>query len=306
MADSKKPKERAQQADKELRAKLRHEKPLASDMEDLFEDMAADLQSVYSSSGTVIDPTEYNDEILGLLRRSYRSVSAEFGSILEDDLLRVKDDVNNILGHALRLQAERGGLTTDDVIADYIATKNAGIVDFIGMAVPARTAMIQATNKAALSEAVEKAMVNAIQTFGGDFNASTTLGRRQVAQIAHDVFLESNAYRAKVIAATEVQNAAEGSKKIASTSLDETLKPVMSSSAVMIHQTKEWHTRGDDKVRPAHVAADLQTQPALSPFSVGGERMMEPGDSSMGASAGNTINCRCSAVYYYEGERPAL
>jgi hypothetical protein len=51
-------------------------------------------------------------------------------------------------------------------------------------------------------------------------------------------------------------------------------------------------------VRPEHAAADGQEQLAINPFLVGGEQLNRPGDTSLGASAGNVINCRCSADYF--------
>lgn len=57
--------------------------------------------------------------------------------------------------------------------------------------------------------------------------------------------------------------------------------------------TKVWRAVGDSKTRPAHRAASGQVRLLDEPFIVGGEKLMYPGDWSLGASAGNTINCRC-------------
>lgn len=53
---------------------------------------------------------------------------------------------------------------------------------------------------------------------------------------------------------------------------------------------------GDSRVRPAHIDADSEQVPVDAPFQVGGEFLMYPGDTSLGATPGNVINCRCSAV----------
>lgn len=53
----------------------------------------------------------------------------------------------------------------------------------------------------------------------------------------------------------------------------------------------EWVTMHDDAVRTAHKNADGQQQPAGEKFTVGGEKMLAPGDVS--ASIENWINCRC-------------
>lgn len=61
--------------------------------------------------------------------------------------------------------------------------------------------------------------------------------------------------------------------------------------------TKTWVTVGDEVVRPHHAEASGQSVPSEEPFLVRGERLMYPGDSTLGAALDNVINCRCSAVY---------
>jgi len=61
--------------------------------------------------------------------------------------------------------------------------------------------------------------------------------------------------------------------------------------------TKTWDSTGDGKTRPEHSAADGQSVPVDQPFTVGGELLMYPGDTSRGASARNTIQCRCTVAY---------
>jgi uncharacterized protein with gpF-like domain len=65
--------------------------------------------------------------------------------------------------------------------------------------------------------------------------------------------------------------------------------------------TKDRRTRGVDKAdKFDHLRADGQIVANDRPFVVSGERLMFPGDSSRGASAGNVINCRCGAVAEFE------
>jgi len=62
---------------------------------------------------------------------------------------------------------------------------------------------------------------------------------------------------------------------------------------------KEWVTMRDERVRRSpffHTRADQQVRPINVPFSVGGEQLRFPGDTSLGASIGNVINCRCAAI----------
>ena len=57
---------------------------------------------------------------------------------------------------------------------------------------------------------------------------------------------------------------------------------------------KEWACACDKVSREWHKNADGQQVPLEEPFIVGGEKLMHPGDSSMGASAKNVIHCRCT------------
>lgn len=61
---------------------------------------------------------------------------------------------------------------------------------------------------------------------------------------------------------------------------------------------KRWVATGDNRTRDEHSSADGQEVPNDEPFVVGGEKMMYPGDISLGASAWNTINCRCTVVNF--------
>lgn len=59
---------------------------------------------------------------------------------------------------------------------------------------------------------------------------------------------------------------------------------------------KRWVATKDLRTRYNHAAADGQVVDYDKPFIVGGEKLMFPGDGSMGASAGNLYNCRCGCV----------
>ena len=62
-----------------------------------------------------------------------------------------------------------------------------------------------------------------------------------------------------------------------------------------LRMTKEWLATKDDRTRPEHLAADGQTVGLDEKFSVGGEAMDRPGDSS--ASAANVVACRCAIIF---------
>jgi len=61
---------------------------------------------------------------------------------------------------------------------------------------------------------------------------------------------------------------------------------------------KRWlSTRGDGRTRETHAEADGQVTELQEPYIVGSSRMMFPGDTSLGADAGETIQCRCTETY---------
>ena len=61
--------------------------------------------------------------------------------------------------------------------------------------------------------------------------------------------------------------------------------------------TRKWDSTGEDgKTRSSHLLAEGQARSHGEPFLIGLSLLMFPGDTSLGAEAKETINCRC----YYE------
>ncbi len=88
-------------------------------------------------------------------------------------------------------------------------------------------------------------------------------------------------YRARRIARTETISAMNAA----------TLEGWRQSKAI---GGKEWVCACDHVSREWHKNANGQQVLLEEPFTVGGEKLMHPGDSSMGASAKNIIHCRCT------------
>lgn len=69
---------------------------------------------------------------------------------------------------------------------------------------------------------------------------------------------------------------------------------------------KRWIAYDDNRSRihngvKIHVQADGQIVDSDKPFTVGGEKLMSPGDGSMGASGWNLYNCRCTIAIIIVG-----
>lgn len=90
--------------------------------------------------------------------------------------------------------------------------------------------------------------------------------------------------RSEVIARTEIVGASNQASNFAAEETGLKLK-------------KEWIRTYDDRIRDTH--KDVTEKPIAmdKPFSVGVSLMMYPGDSSLGADAGEIINCRCTVGY---------
>jgi len=105
--------------------------------------------------------------------------------------------------------------------------------------------------------------------------------------------MQSNAlrYRGEVIARTESINALREGQAQA-------IAQAVGSSEIDARDAyKVWDASLDAKTRETHALADGQRVPIDQPFTVGGYQLMHPGDSSMGAPASETIQCRCRAAY---------
>lgn len=70
--------------------------------------------------------------------------------------------------------------------------------------------------------------------------------------------------------------------------------------------SKEWMSIIDARTRHAHIEANHQIVDNNQPFLVGGEKLMFPGDKSMGASGWNLYNCRCTRTVHVKGFRSIL
>jgi hypothetical protein len=265
--------------------------------------MATDLENGYAATGVILDASHYEDDFVGVLKPAYRKAEKQFGSNITDELEDEfdEDDPENPEDRSFTLSAliviaAREGKTPKQKIAEIKHDKNDRLFDFTTDTVPKRAALITGTNQKEIDRSIAKATAEAIA------QDVTVTSRADIASRAGKIFKESSIYRGNLIATTEVQTAAEGAKSIEAGVYSDELQDLESTGEAKVERRKEWNTQGDEKVREAHVLADLQEVDADEPFIVDGEELMFPSDTSLGASAGNTINCRCSAMYYIDGE----
>jgi hypothetical protein len=112
--------------------------------------------------------------------------------------------------------------------------------------------------------------------------------QKGIKEIARDIRKKSrikNPTRALTIARTEML---KGMNK----SIDSSIE------ATGVKMRREWSALFDTRVRNAHKVSDGQKRSQKVAFRVGGEKLMYPGDTSLGASAKNIVNCRCTLMYH--------
>lgn len=158
---------------------------------------------------------------------------------------------------------------------------------------PEQARYITLTNQKALDESLAQAR----QAFADEGRTDYT--NRELATVAAAILGRRLLGRTGAITTLETQAPAEATKLVEMFAAAG-LPPEAAVTGARVLQTgkfKQWQTMRDERVRAGHKEAEGQLRPIERPFIVAGERLMYPGDTSLGASISNVINCRCVSVY---------
>lgn len=254
-------------ADAELREKMRLERSLVEDRRRVQRELVRDAARQFESTGTAAVASRSRELMEPVLQDHYVRTQEVFDSRVRRDL---PDDVAMTREESDELEA---------ALAAVLATRAAFQAEEIS-----QTDQDDANRGRQVAEAER----------GRAAEEGRAMGRREFAVIAAGVLERRMGGRVATIAMTETQAVAELSKGAeVRTLLGESPIPEPGPANDV---PKAWVTQGDSRVRPAHRAADGQRVPSSQPFTVGGERLMYPGDTSLGASIGNVAGCRCSSV----------
>jgi uncharacterized protein with gpF-like domain len=122
---------------------------------------------------------------------------------------------------------------------------------------------------------------------------------KELRKLINKEVVASSVARSKAIALTETNNpinfAMETEAELAIS--DPAIIAAATTAGVQINQAKkEWVAVLDRKTRSTHVQADGQVVALNEPFTVGGFSMRFPTDGSLGAPAGEIVNCRCKSI----------
>lgn len=260
----------------ELRKKLRLENTFLRELRPAFAQILRDFRTSVASFGRAQDASQYESRFKGLLQNHYDRVQRAFkGDVIEDNGGKV------FLALIIKQDEERLNTLVDLALLEW-RNQNS----------QKKASIITATNQRQMDQAI----IDARQQLQEDGEETTPVS---LSLSATTIVGRQFAIRSNTIAQTETQESAEATKQIEATVtggkqpfnlgpgfVEEPEKP--------LNVTKTWLTVGDDRVRPTHVATNGTTLPENGIYSVGSSRLRFPGDTSLLASAGETINCRCS------------
>jgi hypothetical protein len=268
--------QRARSTAEDLAKKLSLEKKLDKEMRTFFSRISKAASFEYISTGNIINASDFQLELKELLAKHYRRVFREFSGSA-DSISK------SLFNRELKQDASQ------EVI-------NSNRDEYIEQHSNEQSQIITETNQREIDAAFAAASVAALASVqqrvdSGDISA--TIDNSEVARQAQASIKSRGDGRSGGIALTETQAPAEKSKEIEAAALAAAL--LLAGEPVNIK--KVWVTVGDNRVRMSHVLADGQVQNSGDPFIVQGQRLMQPGDTSLGATADNVINCRCSAQY---------
>ena len=249
----------------QLTLKLKLEKTFTAEVRRLFNRIKTDYRISISTSRP-LRSSRYQSAWEAVLQNHYLRVQKAFRGIVKTDEKQIEDDEVT----AARLA---WSLTNGQKISKAITDTTQGNMD--------------------------NSLTEARQAFSDE--GINDYSHRELAVVSAVMLGRKLKGRESGIVITETQKAAESTKLIeayGAADIDP-MVAVTSDSNVASLSKKSWQDVGDKRVRPGHRASQVRSVPITEPFIVNGERLMYPGDNSMGASMSNTIGCRCSSLYIF-------
>lgn len=126
----------------------------------------------------------------------------------------------------------------------------------------------------------------------------TSPSNAELSKTAKELMRKKFNGRVSTIAMVETQSASETTRFewAGSEMAEPDIKPTKPVPAI-VKVFKVWATRLDKRVRAGHKSVEGQRRLKTEPFDVMGERLLRPGDTSLGATMKNVSGCRCASLY---------
>lgn len=261
-------------AAEQLAKKLRLEATVRPELNRFFRSVSRLITPVWVASGQAPDLQPFSADLTALLRKHYTRTKRAF----------IGDTTKSL---------QRSIGKKQDTVPSVLLETEAELITHINDTAPAQAERILETTQNEF-DAIIAAVLVGIAASGKEATP-----KEEARRITQD-FNSRIPSRADTIAAFETQSMAEATKKLEANAIAAT-GATIAGVAISQLMVKEWHTILDDKTRESHVIADGQVRNQGEPFTVGGESLQVPSDSSLGASLKNIINCRCAVSFGLRG-----
>lgn len=278
---------------KQLAAKLKLEKKLKPKLTKLFKQIGKDVNTVWSATRQIPNLNSFDVELVTILRQHYRDVAKAFTKIARDSL---KSSIT--FNSTKQIEEIPGGSDSSEsflaataiTLLSAMEKAESEIIKFINEHSIRQSKFILETTENNLRETVKRVITQTALE-------GRILTQREIGDLIEKEFNATSKGRIDTIAMTETQTPSETIKLLEATALAVAVSGGREDELKEGTVVKTWNAILDAVTRPAHRAAHGQTVPNNTPFIVGGERLPAPGNSFLGASLGNVINCRCIATF---------
>lgn len=259
---------RQQQVNKDLAKKLKLEKTFKPEVISIFQSILSGFKTAVFMTGVAPDAAFYRDRWSAILKKHYERTQKKFriSVSLENKQAETEEDLTAELLFLLTNWTNENGKIVSDILTQ--------------------------TTQNNMNDAINQARNILIKD-------EERVDNRSLARLATIILRRKFSGRVEGIITSETQFAAENTKNTTADVFNEGIQRRGRLPVSVV--TKSWHTVGDKLVRPTHKAANNQNRIAKQAFDVGSQKLMFPGDKSLGATAKETSNCRCSSVLFVAG-----
>ncbi|MCK5292984.1 MAG: hypothetical protein KAR39_13320 [Thermoplasmata archaeon] len=261
-------------AAEQLAKKLRLEAVVRPELNRFFRTISRTIRPVWVSTGQMPNLDPFQADLTALLRKHYARVQRSFRGDTTKSLMR---SINE----------------KQDEIPNVMLETEAALIVAANERAPIQATRILETTQDEFNTILADVAVSAAV-------AGEVLTRQQEATRITQDFNSRIPGRTNTIAMFETQAMAEETKLIEADTIAAT-GAVVAGIAIAQQMQKTWNTILDERTRDSHVLADLQNRQQGQPFMVQGQLLRVPGDTSLGASLGNVINCRCASEFTLGG-----
>lgn len=245
----------------DLHKKLRLEKRLAKDLLELDQRAVRSFTRSLARTGQPIDYLDlFGEELQSILDGHYGKVGRAFNHQLGPQL--ASDVAPTVVERRLIVAT----LTEDFASKAFSQSRH-----------------IAETTQGQMGQAVSRSITEAARLA----SEGTPISKRETDVMAGNFLGRDLNARRGTITNFETQNPAETAKAREAEVLTE---------GAMAVPDKVWWSVGDSDTREHHLQADNQRVKQTDVYTVLGESLKFPGDTSLGASVKNVLRCRCSSV----------